>query len=540
MIEFTPHPEIAATAHEFDPARHKTHYRFDYEQIFKDVAAERLPAKETFRQLILDDLFFVVLFVMGIEKLNHPFIVQRCHDVQDGPLSDTVDIWARFHGKSTIITIAETLQHHLKYPEKCTAILAYSRPAAKKFLRGIKTLVEENQLLKFCFPDVLWEKPESQAPKWSEDDGIVFKRKSASRGESTIEAWGLTEGMPTGRHFERMIFDDLETEDIRESPDMLAKVWSNFQMASVNLGTGSDGDITRVIGTYYSHFGPNVKIRDMKYPGTETPIYQLRVFPGSHNGQRDGQPVLMDVKSWEKAKASTHFASQQLCDPTPGESLKLDFHQLHPIEPELVPKDVYKFMVIDQAGDDETNITEGDSWSLGVVAVKPQLDDIGASEVYLLDVMAGPMNHAEAIDLIVQMYCRNGMIMQLGVEKVGLSTTEIHICNALRAKGKKLSVENRNLVLLRPAGRSKNKRIESALQWPLNNGKLHYSTAIPSKYIDAIQEEMDKFPFYHVDILDMWAYAFDMIKEFRFQRQGQGHAKDDRALLRTLGALFQR
>ena len=73
-----------------------------------------------------------------------------------------------------------------------------------------------------------------------------------------------------------------------------------------------------------------------------------------------------------------------------------------------------------------------------------------------------------------------------------------------------------NLVLLKPAGRSKEKRVENALQWPLNNGKLHYSTAIPQKYIDAIIEEMQKFPFYHVDILDAWAYAYDLFKEFRF------------------------
>jgi hypothetical protein len=28
---------------------------------------------------------------------------------------------------------------------------------------------------------------------------------------------------------------------------------------------------------------------------------------------------------------------------------------------------------------------------------------------------------------------------------------------------------------------------------------------------------MDKFPFYHVDILDGIAYVYDMLKEFRFQ-----------------------
>lgn len=111
---------------------------------------------------------------------------------------------------------------------------------------------------------------------------------------------------------------------------------------------------------------------------------------------------------------------------------------------------------------------------------------------------------------------RNGIIQQFGVEKVGLSTTEMHISNALRMKGRRLSLDGGNLVLLKPAGRSKERRVEQALQWPLNNGKLFYSKAIPQKYIDALIEEMNKFPFYHVDILDMLAYAYDLFKEYRF------------------------
>ncbi len=39
------------------------------------------------------------------------------------------------------------------------------------------------------------------------------------------------------------------------------------------------------------------------------------------------------------------------------------------------------------------------------------------------------------------------------------------------------------------------------------------------KQKDATKEEMLKFPFYHVDILDMWAYVYDLIvgmKEMNF------------------------
>jgi hypothetical protein len=203
--------------------------------------------------------------------------------------------------------------------------------------------------------------------------------------------------------------------------------------------------------------------------------------------------------------------------------IRLNGSFLKPIEPQFIPRTVYKFMVLDQAGGDETAKQSGDLWSYGVLGIEPVLDDIGQSNVYLMDVEADKMSHSEGIDGVVRMYARNGIIQQLGVEKVGLSTTEIHIANALRQRGRRLSIDAGNLVLLKPAGRSKVFRVESALQWPLNNGKLFYSTSIPQKYIDAILEEMQKFPFFHVDILDMWAYAYDMFKEYRFPiRRAEG------------------
>lgn len=514
MIEFRVHPEIALDDASYDSKIHKAQYRYDYRRIFSDIADGKIDKRAAYRSLILNDLFFIVLFVMEIEKANHPFVVNRCNDIQDGPVTDTLDIWARAHFKSVIVTEAETIQYCLKYPERCTGIHCYVRPLAKKFLDSIKQTFEKSELLKWCFPDIVWQNPQAEAPSWSLDGGITLKRKSSSRKEATVEAWGLVEGQATGRHFERNVLDDIETDDIRESPDQLAKCYSKIEM-SENLGTGSDNDIWRLIGTFYSHFGPMVKLRDRTYPNG-SPMYKTRIITASSDNTRNGTPVLLDEKTWEKLKTSQFFNSQQLCDPTPSSEIRLNGEYLKPIEPEFIPRTIHKFMVLDQAGGDETSKQSHDLWSYGVIGIEPTLDDIGQSNVYLLDVEADKMSHSEGIDGIVRMYLRNGIIQQMGVEKVGLSTTEIHITNALRMKGRRLSIDAGNLVLLKPAGRSKEKRVENALQWPLNNGKIFYSTSIPQKYIDAIREEMLKFPFYHVDILDMIAYAYDLFKEFKF------------------------
>ncbi len=528
-IDFKVHPRIAACKSIYDPTIHDTYYRRDYVKVFTRIAQEPIATRERYakslmRELILDDLFFIVYFVCKNPLANHPFVVKQCHMVQEGPQSGTLDVWARGHFKSTIITVAETLQFHLKNPEKCTGILAYARPAAKKFLRAIKILCEQSVTLKRCFPDVMWEDPTTQSPKWSEDDGLVFKRTSASRGESTIEAYGLTEGQPTGRHFERLVFDDIETEDIANSPKMLNDVFSKFDMAG-NLSTLQDTDIIRIIGTYYSHNGPVKRIGDLKLPSGE-PLYQLRIVPASDNGKADGKPVFEGDATWEKSKTSKHFNSQKLCNPTPEGDVLLDYAMLQPIEPEFLPKGRFKFMIVDQAGGEDTNVskTQGDMWSIGIVSIVPATDnkeldndDLGISDVYLEDLTADQMTHGEAIDTIIRMYLRNGMIMQFGVEKVGLSTTEIHVAEALKKKGRVLSVDHGNLVLLRPANRSLEERVKAALQWPLNNSKLWYSTAIAPVYRDKLIEEVKNFPMYHADILNMWAYAYDLFVDFKFE-----------------------
>lgn len=490
-------------------------YKTDYYALVEKIGSGEWGKESALRSVILSDLWFIVYFVMGIKAANHPFVVKMCRIVEDGPKSRTLDVWARGHFKSSIITIAETLQYQLSNPEKCTGLLAYARPVAKAFLRSIKVLCEQSELLKACFPDVLWNNPQAESPKWSEDDGLIFKRKGAARKESSIEAWGLIEGMPTGRHFERLVFDDIETDDIRDSGEMLEKVYSKFQMAE-NLGTGSKDDIVRVIGTYYSHFGPMVKIGEMVYSNNE-PIYKLRKVAGSDDGTADGNPILFSEETWNVTKMGEHFFSQQLCDPTPRGERRLNSSYLQDIDYQFIPHETIRFMVIDPAGDNKSG--KGDSWAIHVCAVEPKTDDIGMSAVYIIDSVIMPMSNSEAIDIIVRMYLSNGMIHKLGIEKASsMVLIDEFVVKALRERGRHISEEAGNLVLLRPAGREKKARINRALEWPLNNSKLFLSKNIKSTYRDRLRMEMDKYPSGHDDGLDALAYLYDMMRDYKFMR----------------------
>jgi phage terminase large subunit-like protein len=121
---------------------------------------------------------------------------------------------------------------------------------AKAFLRVLKREMESNELLKRLFPDVLWADPQKEAPKWSEDDGLVVKRRGNPK-ESTIEAWGLVDGMPTGKHFGILDMDDIVTKDNVGSPEMREKVLEAWRLA---LNLGKRGGRRRMRGTRY-HFG---------------------------------------------------------------------------------------------------------------------------------------------------------------------------------------------------------------------------------------------------------------------------------------------
>jgi len=489
-------------------------YRHNYVQAAKNIASKKWDDRGAYRALIENDLFFIVNFILRIPIANHPFVVKMCREVEDGPKDFTLDVWAREHFKSSIITIAETIQHTLTHPNEATGIFSYVRPVAKMFLGSIKDVFQKERILSYCFPEVVYGDCEKEATQWSLDGGLILNRQS-SRKEPNVSAWGLVEGMPTGLHFERRIYDDISTQDMADSPDLMEKVKDKFD-SSQNIGT-SEGT-HRVIGTYYHHSDPLTYIRGKRDLQGE-PKYHYRLRTGSHDGTANGTPVFVSEKRWEDLKLTRTFNCQQLCDPSPLSEQKLNPEYLNPIERRLIPKGLYRFMLIDQAGDlDSAKAKTGmDSWAFGVVGVEPFTDDIGQSRVFLEDLFISPMSESEAIEEIVRMYIRAGMIMRLGVEKVGVSTTHVHIERALRAAGRHISFDPGSTgVLLRPAGRNKKKMIESALSWPLNNGKIFYSTSIPNNFMDRLKLEMTNFPVWHDDGINMLAYLWDLLKDMYF------------------------
>lgn len=226
------------------------------------------------------DLFFFIRFVLMREDIEHPWLFARCREWQrhnDGIL----DLWAREHYKSSIGTHGGIPWGIIQDPERTYGIFSFTRPIAKGFLRQIKTECETNPKLYELWPHIFWRDPKREAPKWSEDDGLVFKRRGNPK-EASIEAWGIVDGQPTSKHFSDLDYEDPVTIDTVRTPGMIRKTIDAMQV-SYNLGM--KGGRRRFRGTRWHYADPWQTV-------LETGVARPRIYPATVDGTETGEPVL--------------------------------------------------------------------------------------------------------------------------------------------------------------------------------------------------------------------------------------------------------
>jgi len=265
----------------------------------------------------------------------------RCNEVQDDP-NNHLDVWAREHAKSEILTFALLIQDVLKDPNETVGIFSHNRPLAKQFLRLIKTEFEANEDLKMLFPEIFYADPKRESPKWSVDDGIVVKRTSNIK-ESTIEAWGLIDGQPTSKRFSILHYDDVVARD-QISEDMIFKTTQELQNSFAL--TASDPPIMRVIGT------PQ-EIGDTICEYMDNRIFKVRRHPAA---DQQGNPVFFSeakLADFKQKMSPKVFALQFLLDPKKAqEAHEIGFESSwwKTYTGELNIKSLNKYILVDPAG----------------------------------------------------------------------------------------------------------------------------------------------------------------------------------------------
>mgnify|MGYP003587702868 CR=1 FL=1 len=215
-----------------------------YERIGDFYRHVQAQGPEAIQWLVLRDRYFLLTCVLGRKDAANRWCFDRCREVErdtDGFL----DLWSRFHYKSTIITLAGAIQEILRDPDVTIGILSYNKRLAEKFVDQIRRELE-NPVLTGLFPDILWERP----PKinWSTQNGLIVKRRSNPK-EPTVSGSGLVDGQPIGAHFKLRIYDDIVVPASVSSPEQIRKTTEAWEL-SLALGT-SDGGRAWYAGTRY-------------------------------------------------------------------------------------------------------------------------------------------------------------------------------------------------------------------------------------------------------------------------------------------------
>jgi len=359
------------------------------------------------RQLCLGDLFFLLFIACRRKDVNHDWIYKRCREVESNP-DGYLDLWAREHYKSTIITFGHTIKDILNNPEITVGIFSHTRPIAKSFLTQIKRELEINTFLKDLFPEILYQNPQKESPRWSLDDGIIVKRKTNPK-ESTIEAWGLVDGQPTSKHFQLLIYNDVVTKESVSTPEMIQKVTEAWSL-SLNLG-GQD--------CRRRHEGTRYHINDTYKTIIDRESAKPRIYPATDNGTFGGKPVLLtQAKFEEKVKdmgsyvASCQLLQNPLADNVMG--FKTDWLRYYE-EADFDSMNIY--ILVDSASKKKTS---SDFTVMATIGLGPD------KNYYLLDGVRDRMNLTERTNKLFEL--RNKWNpLNVGYEEYGLSCDIEHI-----------------------------------------------------------------------------------------------------------------
>jgi predicted phage terminase large subunit-like protein len=328
------------------------------------------------------DLYFLLRYICKREDLAHQWILDRCDEVQSSP-NGFLDLWARDHYKSSIITFGKTLQDILSDPEITIGIFSHTRPAAKAFLRQIKREVESNQLLKDLFPDILWRDPSKDSPGWSEDNGLVFKRKGNPK-EATLEAWGLVDGQPTGRHFKLRVYDDVVSQEAASSEEMRRQTLSSWEL-SLNLGTRDGAE--RYIGTRY-HFA------DVYATMIDRQAAKERRWPAI---DPEGKPYLLtsaQLADKRNKMGSITFSAQMLLDPLAASTVYFRREDLR-FYKDVRAQEGNTYLIVDPANQKKK---KSDYTAIFVVTLSPD------KNIYVRDVVRDRINLAERCRVVMGLH----------------------------------------------------------------------------------------------------------------------------------------
>jgi phage terminase large subunit-like protein len=355
------------------------------------------------------------------------WVFARCNEVQDSP-NENLDLWAREHYKSSIITFALSLLDVARDPEETVGVFSFRGSAANDFVGQWKLEMEANPLLPWCFNEVFWEDPRKQSATWSVQNGLLVKRHLNPRA-MTFEGNALEYALPTGKHYGIMVFDDVVTEDsvTGDGPRRTLKGWELAQ------ALGKMGGVQRYAGTHYAFNDAYMEM--IKREAVKPRIHQAEDITEWQEVEfRDGKVVRGELRSERisyfmplqlldkkrKSMGVQTYSAQMLLDPR-GDSLSgFNVQDLRRYSHSIDRSTVNVYLIIDPAKGKKPRPQRSDYTCMMVIGV-------GADRnFYLLDMVHDRLTLTERTTFLIELY-RYWKPNRIGYEEVGMQSDIQHI-----------------------------------------------------------------------------------------------------------------
>lgn len=466
-----------------------------------------------------NDLFFLLTHILKRKDIVCKWLFERCREVQLDP-NGHLDLWAREHYKSTIITFGLTIQDIINDPEITIGIFSHTKAIARDFVRQIKTEFEGNDDLYRLWPDIFYKEGAKGAKRWSIDGGICVKRKSNPK-EATVEGHGLVDGMPTGKHFKGRVYDDVVTKEGVNTPEQIQKTTEARQMSD-NLG--AKGGWERYIGTRYHLFDDYSVMMDDK-------IVIPRLRAATDDGTEYGNAVFMtqdDLDRKRRNQGPFIFGSQMLLNPVADKAMGFQLPWIVKADTEYLAamSSLWRFIIVDPAGGKQRK--NNDYTTFFVIGY-------GLDGMYrVLDIRRDRMKLTDRCDTLFELHkkWKPGLV---AYEEYGMQADIEHIEYVQGRDLYKFSITplggkmRKELRILRLVALFENgyKSIEdggdgvakSRIILPTSCKQMDYQGRMRDLVADFIQEEYLAFPvFKHDDMLDCLARIVDLEKKALIQK----------------------
>jgi predicted phage terminase large subunit-like protein len=304
-----------------------------------------------------------------------------------------------------LLTVGGSIQSIIRDPEVTRGIFSFKKKLAKDLFKQIKTELETNELLKWLFDDILHQDPRREAVRWSEDGGIVVKRRGNPK-EATLNAYGLIDDMPTGAHFREIWFDDAVDATAASTEYMMQKAEDAMRMTIGALGTHD-----KVFGGA----GTRWRMFDAYGNLAKSGVFKLREIYCTDDRTRYGTPLYLTKEEHEAVLeqfSPYQYSSQMQQNPVQDSSRAFKVEWLKRYVDAPAWKKLNRYIIVDPATSKKVT---SDNTAMLVMGLNEQ------GNWYLLDAVVDKLSLSERIRALFELH-RRWQPMAVGYERYGLQS----------------------------------------------------------------------------------------------------------------------